>query len=167
MSPEAELEEPEIEDGGEWDDEGFAHRGLLWVTFWTVAGTLLPGLGLAVAGHRRLGVALFGAALAIGLRLGTRWQQVIERFRVDLDPAGLLDAAATVGVAAVLFVVLLVGTNLALMRHTAGGQWTRAGNRTLVVLLAGAIAVPAYAMVINLLLTRASLLAALEQGPLG
>ncbi|WP_157676910.1 LCP family protein [Auraticoccus monumenti] len=109
---------------------------------WTTLGALLPGAGLIRAGHRVAGGIVLGIFLAAVLGLGL-WALVgrSSLLAVAVDPSSLNALSAALAVVAVLWVAVIVTTNLALRpRGLATAQ--RALSGVLVAVLAFVVAAP-------------------------
>ncbi len=130
-------------------------QGFDRVVGWTVLGTLVPGLGLVVAGRRTAGrflltltaLALLGAGALVAMG-----NPVETAGRIVASPDRLLLVAAGCAVAGLLWALLVLVTHASLRRYAdlTGGQ--RILSAGLVVALIGAGLVPAlkagsYAMV--------------------
>lgn len=84
----------------------------LWLT---LVGTLIPGLGLFWAGKRRLGTFVMGAVALLLVVSAGLWVFQRERFMgLFVDAAFLQALCGFLAVAAVLAVVMVAGTHLAL-----------------------------------------------------
>ena len=107
----------------------------------TVAGTVLPGLGLWAARHRRAGGAVLALFVTVLLTLGI-WAAVDRDSLTSLAvrPTALRVLGVLLIVAAVAWVAVLVLSHLALRSRPTRGQ--RVGGGLLVALLAFLVAAP-------------------------
>lgn len=124
---------------------------------WTVAGTVIPGLGLWRAGHRVLGGVIIGALVAILGSLGVF--AVINPTALKAaatDPNLWYGVAAVLLVAALGWIAVITTTHLALRPRPASAVQRIVGG-ALVGLLSFAVAAP-LAFSANLAYTSASFL---------
>ena len=111
------------------------------VVAFTVAGTVLPGLGLIAARRRLIGGVVLGVFVTVLLTLGT-WA-VVDRdslASMAVRPGALRVIGGVLIVAALLWVAVVVTSHLALRNAPSRGQ--RVGGAALVGLLAFAVAAP-------------------------
>ncbi|WP_246486671.1 LCP family protein [Kribbella qitaiheensis] len=120
----------------------------------TLLSALLPGVGLIIGGRRRLGVfvltltlGLLGLVVYVGL---TRRDEVLAAAVV---PSRLLITSVGIGLLALLWIIVIVGSHR-LLRPATGGPAGRALGATTVGLLCFAIAAPAAVGVQNVLAQR-------------
>lgn len=113
---------------------------------WTILGSIVPGLGLIVAGRRTAGRALLGtvAAAALGaavfVLLG---DPVATARRIATSPSNLLMLAAALAVGAVLWALVVVVTHTSLRRYATLTSAQRGLSTALVLGLVGIGALPA------------------------
>jgi polyisoprenyl-teichoic acid--peptidoglycan teichoic acid transferase len=109
----------------------------------TLLGALLPGLGLIVGGHRRIGafvLTLFFGLAALVVYVGlTRRDEVLAAAVV---PSRLLMTSITIGVIGSLWIVVIVASHRSL-RPATGGAGGRVLGAAFVGVLCFAIAAPA------------------------
>jgi LCP family protein required for cell wall assembly len=120
----------------------------------TVLSALLPGVGLIIGGRRRLGafvltltLGLIGLGVYVGL---TRRDEVLAAAVV---PSRLLLTSFAIGLIALLWIMVVVGSHR-LLRPATGGVGGRAVGAVLVGLLCFGIAAPAAVGVQNVLAQR-------------
>ncbi|WP_112242599.1 LCP family protein [Kribbella monticola] len=120
----------------------------------TLLSALLPGVGLIIGGRRRLGafvltlsLGLLGLGVYVGL---TRRDEVLAAAVV---PSRLLITSVGIGLLALLWIIVIVGSHR-LLRPATGGPGGRAVGAVLVGLLCFAIAAPAAVGVQNVLAQR-------------
>jgi polyisoprenyl-teichoic acid--peptidoglycan teichoic acid transferase len=126
----------------------------------TVAGAVVPGVGFLAAGRRTLGAAVLVVFLLLvggGVWLATAGRDTAIRWAVE--SSSLLWIAVTAGVVAAVWIVLVVAQHLVLRPRPARG-WQTALGALLVLVLAAAVALPAYE-VTRLASVQRSLLAGL------
>jgi len=133
-----------------------------YVISWSILGTVVPGLGLIKAGRRLAGALALtvavGGALALGgalFLMGHPLRRVVSR--VDSPDRLLALAAGALGVG-VLWILVIVATEIALRsEHTLTWRQRLVANCLLIVLV-GAIAVPAGGLARYALLQRQHIL---------
>jgi LCP family protein required for cell wall assembly len=115
--------------------------GFGWVVFYTIAGTILPGLGFLAARRRVLGGVVLGtflvAVLAIGAYIAA---DPVRAASLSVRPRMLHIATVVLIVLAVVWVGVIVASHVALRRSPTRVQ--RAVGGVLVSLLAFAVAAP-------------------------
>jgi polyisoprenyl-teichoic acid--peptidoglycan teichoic acid transferase len=109
---------------------------------WTVAGTLLPGIGLWRAGRRVLGATIFGLVV-VGLAslAGFAFLNVGALKAAVVNPTVLYGVAATLLVLLMAWVTIITATHIALRPRPATAVQRVVGG-TLVGVLAFAVAAP-------------------------
>lgn len=110
----------------------------------TVAGAVVPGTAFLAAGRRKLGLAVllvFLLLVAGGAYLATAGRGTAIRWAVESN--SLLWVAVVSGVVAAVWIVVLVAQYLVLRPRPARG-WQTALGGLLVLVLAAAVALPAY-----------------------
>ncbi len=126
-------------DGPEGDPYASGGRSLRGLVGWTVLGTLVPGLGLIVAGRRTAGRIVLGVAV-LALLAGAAfvlWGDPVQTAaRTVVSPDRLLVVAVLLGALAVAWTALVVLTYAALRRPVV---LTRTG-RTLTIGLVAVLA---------------------------
>ncbi|MBT0771502.1 LCP family protein [Kineosporia sp. J2-2] len=124
-------------------------HGFSWVLVWTVIGSVLPGLGLIVAGWRKAGavlLALVVLALA-GVAFWVLSGDILERgLSFAVDPGRLLVLAVGAVVAGVLWALLILLTGSQLRRRAVLGRWQKVFSWVVVAVLVVGVGVPAYAV---------------------
>jgi LCP family protein required for cell wall assembly len=132
-------------------------EGFSWVLTWTIIGALIPGAGLIAAGRRRLGGALLlvlglaGAGLVAFALTGGALNKAIS---LAVDPQMLLLVAAGAAVVAVLWVGVIVLTNLQLSRHATLTSAQRAFGGLVALTLVCGVALPTYTVGHSALIQR-------------
>jgi LCP family protein required for cell wall assembly len=122
-------------------------QGFSWVLSWTIAGALLPGLGLVAAGWRRLGMLLLtGLALvAVAVAAVSVVDNPIDQaMALAVDPQKLLIAAGVLAAAALLWITVILLTHSELRRYAALTRPQRLFSGLVVTALVVGVAVPAY-----------------------
>ncbi|MFT4218793.1 MAG: LCP family protein [Micropruina sp.] len=117
-------------------------RGFGSASLWTVVGTVIPGVGLLRAGRRLAGGIVLGI-VAVGV-IGLGIFGLINRDRVAqyaLDPGVLRGLAAALVAIAVLWVVVIATTHLAL-RSSPASPAQRLMGAALVGVLSFAVSAP-------------------------
>jgi len=125
-------------------------QGYGFIVGWTIAGAIVPGSGLIAAGRKVVGWLL--VVLTVGIGAGVAAFAITSRslsdaalslVRFAVDPAFLGYLAVGIAVAALLWIVVIIGTHVALRRQAvlSGGQNVMASM--LVLALACGIAAPA------------------------
>lgn len=128
--------------------------GFGYVVGWSILGTLLPGAGLVAAGRKALGwtlvtlCVLAGAAVVafFALKGDSPLDAAMSLVGAAVDTTTLLVLAGAIAVLGLLWVLVVVGTHVALRRRSvlSGGQ--KALSTVLVAALVGLVAAPvAYA----------------------
>ncbi len=118
-----------------------------WVLLWTVLGSLIPGLGLIVAGRRRTGAAVLGVVvLAVGATVVWVLRGDILRRGLSfaVDPHRLLILAIAVIVAGVLWALLILLSHDQLRREAILGRGQKISGWVLAAVLVVGAAVPTY-----------------------
>jgi polyisoprenyl-teichoic acid--peptidoglycan teichoic acid transferase len=121
-------------------------RGFGSVLGWTALGALLPGTAFVAAGRRTLGAVvllLFALLVAAAIWLATGGRQTAVRLAVDTD--WLMGAAVAVGLATLLWVVVIVaGYRMLAPPGTSRGRHVL--GSLVVLLLVAAVALPAFTL---------------------
>lgn len=131
-------------DGPEGRGAGRHGRRLGRALALTVAGAVVPGTGFLAAGRRKLGLAVLAVFLLLvgaGVYLATAGRATVIRWAVE--SSSLLWIAVVVGVVAAAWIAVLVAQHLVL-RPRPARDWQTALGALLVLVLAAAVALPAY-----------------------
>jgi polyisoprenyl-teichoic acid--peptidoglycan teichoic acid transferase len=122
-------------------------QGFSWLLAWTILGALIPGTGLIAAGSRRLGgfllflLGLAGFMLA-GLALIGNPIKQIESLAVD--PQKLLLFALVAALIPLVWVIVIVLTNVQLRRYANLSSGQSAFSTIVVLALVVGVGLPAY-----------------------
>ncbi len=142
--------------------------GFEGVVGWTILGSIVPGLGLLVAGRRTLGRLLLAVTgvVALGAVALLALGNPVERLaHLVTDPQNLVVIAALCGALALLWAAIVVATHLTVRR---GAALTPVQTVTSAVLVAGLIGVgviPAYEGGSYALITRDTLTTVFREVP--
>jgi LCP family protein required for cell wall assembly len=148
-------------DGGEGARRG-SHatpqgQGFSWVVGWTILGALFPGAGLLAAGRRWAGGVVLGV-LGLGL-LGLAAFALTGNLQdrgisLAVDPEKLLFLAVGAAVVGVVWILVILFTNVTLSRDAGltGGQ--KVFSALVVLSLMAAVALPAYKVGDYAMITR-------------
>jgi LCP family protein required for cell wall assembly len=113
----------------------------------TLAGAVVPGVAFLAAGRRKLGIAVLTVFLLLvagGVYLGTAGRATAVHWAVESN--ALLWVAVGAGVVAVLWIEVVVAGHL-MLRPRPARAWQTVLGGLLVLVLAAAVALPAYEVV--------------------
>jgi LCP family protein required for cell wall assembly len=125
-------------------------QGFGYLVGWTLAGTVLPGVGLVAAGRRTAGWLLM--ALSVGAGLGVLFFVVarggvqaaaLSMRNLALDPARLTQLAIVAAVGGVAWSLVVLISHLALRKHTTPTRGQNILGVVLTTALVLGIALPA------------------------
>ena len=154
VPPPADDAGPEAPEVPPTPEEG---HGFSWVALWTVLGSLVPGLGLIVAGRRRLGAAVL-AVVVLALAAITFWVLHGDLLRRGLsfavDPHRLLLLAVVAITAGVLWALVILLSHDQLRRAATLGRAQKISGWVLSAALVAGAAVPVFVVTQDALAQR-------------